>query len=155
MFHSTVILLFLVSSAIAQGLKPGNPEPAADRRKTLDQLTATVHSSLPTGSAVTATRKNYIDDYIFGKAEGDKIPLAGLCSDSEFLRRISLDLTGRLPEPEAIRKFVNDSDPDKRERLIDSLVATSVTGLADGSAHRSSIAGLIGLAIYSAATTDI
>ena len=40
--------------------------------------------------------------------ERDKIPHADLCSDTEFLRRVSLDLTGRLPEVEAIRKFIKD-----------------------------------------------
>ena len=39
------------------------------------------------------------------------------------------DLTGRLPEAGAIRKFVNNADPEKREKLIDSLMETPVAGL--------------------------
>jgi hypothetical protein len=65
--------------------------------------------------------RNYIDDYIFGKMEKDRVRPAPLASDAEFLRRVSLDLTGRLPEPKAVRKFLADPDPNKRDKLIDSL----------------------------------
>ncbi|MDF9832663.1 hypothetical protein M2103_000877 [Ereboglobus sp. PH5-5] len=42
-----------------------------------------------------------------------------LCSDSEFLRRACLDLTGALPPLEKTREFLADTDPQKREKLID------------------------------------
>jgi len=58
----------------------------------------------------------------------DNVPHAALCTDTEFLRRVSLDVTGRLPEAGAIRKFVSDADPEKREKLIDSLMETPVRG---------------------------
>ena len=66
-------------------------------------------------------RNNFIDDYIFSKMERDGIAPAPLASDTEFFRRIHLDLTGRLPEPEDIREFLADTDPNKRSRAIDSL----------------------------------
>ncbi len=66
-------------------------------------------------------RNNFIDEYVFGKMERDGIAPAPLASDTEFFRRIHLDLTGRLPEPEEIREFLADTDPDKRSRVIDSL----------------------------------
>jgi len=47
--------------------------------------------------------------------------VAHASSDSEFLRRVYLDLTGRLPEPERVTAFLNDADPAKRQKLIDSL----------------------------------
>src|SRR5689334_20459020 len=47
---------------------------------------------------------------------------APLASDAEFLRRVSLDLTGRLPTPEAVTRFLADPSQDKREKLIDSLL---------------------------------
>ena len=46
----------------------------------------------------------------------------GSRADLEFLRRIYLDSTGRLPEPDAIRRFVKDDDPAKRDKYIDRLV---------------------------------
>jgi hypothetical protein len=105
-----------------------HPNPT-ENRKSLDRLTQTVSSHLVAGPRIAVRRKNYIDDYIFGKMEHDKVPYAGLSSDTEYLRRVTLDLTGRLPEVEAIHKFVKDTDPEKRDKLIDSLVATPVAGL--------------------------
>jgi Protein of unknown function (DUF1549)/Protein of unknown function (DUF1553) len=125
-------LLLLSGSLIAQQAKPpgkAHPETSAGQRKVLDELTRSVSSHLPAGPVIPVPRKNYIDDYIFGKMEQDHIPHAGLSSDTEFLRRVTLDLTGRLPEVEAIRRFVKDADPNKRDKLIDSVVATPVAGL--------------------------
>src|SRR5262249_29764070 len=44
--------------------------------------------------------------------------------DATFLRRVYLDLTGKLPELDAIRKFVADKSPDKRVKVIDELLET-------------------------------
>lgn len=77
-------------------------------------LTATVVAAAPTGEEL-------IDHYIFGKMERDRVAPAPPADDAEFLRRIYLDLTGRLPEPETARKFLANNDPDKRRKLIRSL----------------------------------
>src|SRR5579862_9600188 len=71
--------------------------------------------------AAELPHRNFIDDYIFAKIRKDGVSQAGISSDAEFLRRVTLDLTGRLPEPEQVLKFVNDTDPAKREKWIDSL----------------------------------
>lgn len=73
-------------------------------------------------------RSGYIDEFIFGKMQKDGVPYAGLATDAEFARRIHLDLTGRLPEPEVLRAFLQDNDPDKRNKLIDHLMATPIIG---------------------------
>ncbi len=45
------------------------------------------------------------------------------CADDEtFLRRVSLDLTGKLPEPEQIQRWTADRTSDKRARLIEKLL---------------------------------
>jgi hypothetical protein len=72
--------------------------------------------------------RNFIDELIFGKMKKDGIPHAGLATDEEFLRRICLDLTGRLPEVEAIRKFLSDKDAAKREKWVDEIMATPMKG---------------------------
>src|SRR5260370_18758921 len=59
--------------------------------------------------------------HIFGKMKADAVPHAPAASDPEFLRRIYLDLTGRLPEPSVAATFLAGKDPDKRQKLIDSL----------------------------------
>ncbi len=53
--------------------------------------------------------------------EKSGIPHAALSTDAEFLRRIYLDLTGRLPDPSVVRAFLKDPTPDKRDKIIDSL----------------------------------
>lgn len=53
------------------------------------------------------------------------MPFAGaqpaICTDAEFLRRVSLDLNGIPPSADAARAFLSDPSPDKRVRLIDQL----------------------------------
>ena len=77
---------------------------------------------LPDGAPTP--RKNFIDEHIFGRMERDGIRPASLSSDQEFVRRVYLDLTGRLPSVEQFRSFVNDTNPAKRDEVIDSLIGT-------------------------------
>jgi hypothetical protein len=62
---------------------------------------------------------NFVDE--LAQARWKKLGLApsGLCSDGEFIRRLYLDLCGKLPTPDEVRAFVADKHPDKRTRLID------------------------------------
>ncbi len=79
----------------------------------------------PAGSpGSTIERRTFIDEFIFGKMEQNGVPHAPAASDGEFLRRTTLDLTGRIPTPDDVRTFRADSDPDKRDKLIDSLIGT-------------------------------
>ena len=66
--------------------------------------------------------RNFIDDHVFAKLRKLRIVPAPPSRDDEFLRRVCLDLTGTLPPPEAQRRFLADRDPDKRDRLIESLL---------------------------------
>lgn len=68
-----------------------------------------------------AQEPNLIDRHIFAKIQADKIPVATPASDSEFLRRLYLDLTGQLPPTSVARQFLADPNPQKRTKLIDSL----------------------------------
>lgn len=47
-----------------------------------------------------------------------------LCSDSEFLRRSSLDATGTIPTEEQVRAFLADTDPNKRAKWVDQLLTS-------------------------------
>jgi len=66
--------------------------------------------------------QNYIDDHIFGKMRDDGIPHAPLASDAEFLRRATLDLSGRIPTAAEARAFLADENPKKRTDLIAKLI---------------------------------
>jgi hypothetical protein len=65
---------------------------------------------------------NYVDRLVFAKLRQMRIEPSGLCTDAEFIRRVSLDLTGQLPNPDEVRRFLVTDDPDKRNRLIDELL---------------------------------
>jgi hypothetical protein len=45
-----------------------------------------------------------------------------LCTDGQFIRRLSLDLTGTLPTPEKVLAFIANADPQKRDKLIEALL---------------------------------
>src|SRR5947209_17418197 len=49
-------------------------------------------------------------------------PLPALADDADFLRRLSLDLTGKIPSPGDMRAFIRDADPHKRVTAIDRLL---------------------------------
>ncbi len=66
---------------------------------------------------------NYIDTLVFQKLKKLRMTPSGLCDDETFLRRVSLDITGVLPNPAEYRKFMDDADPKKREKLVDELLA--------------------------------
>ncbi len=45
-------------------------------------------------------------------------------SESAWLRRVSLDLSGRLPLPEEVTEFLADSSDNKREQVVDRLLSS-------------------------------
>ena len=67
---------------------------------------------------------NYIDTAIYQKLKKLHIVPAPVCDDADFLRRISIDLSGRVPSREELASFVADQDVDKRAKLIDRMLAT-------------------------------
>jgi len=62
-----------------------------------------------------------IDELVITSA--GKLPIAPPSSDAEFVRRIFLDLAGRIPNRDEVRAFLADGSFDKREKLIDQLLA--------------------------------
>ena len=81
-------------------------------------------------ATLAEAQESLIDRHIFGRLAAEKAPVAEAASDAEFLRRVYLDLIGRLPEPDKARKFLADKDPDKRAKVIDSLFpALPVSGM--------------------------
>ncbi|MBI2947913.1 MAG: DUF1549 domain-containing protein, partial [Verrucomicrobia bacterium] len=64
---------------------------------------------------------NSIDKHVNAKILKMNMLPSELCTDAEFIRRVSLDLTGQPPKPERVRAFLDDATPakEKRERLVD------------------------------------
>ncbi len=72
--------------------------------------------------AAPLARRNFVDDFIFSKMERDGIPHAPPATDAEFLRRVTLDLTGRIPSAQDVRSFAADQEPEKRDKLVQRLI---------------------------------
>lgn len=66
---------------------------------------------------------NELDRFVHARLRKLRIAPAPLCDDGTFVRRIHLDLAGRLPTVEETRAFLADGSADKRSRLVDALLA--------------------------------
>lgn len=65
-----------------------------------------------------------VDQIISEALKAEKVETTALVSDEEFLRRVSLDLTGKVPSPDELTLFTLDPDPSKRSSRISSLLAS-------------------------------
>lgn len=83
--------------------------------------------SIPLGAPVKELPpyKNFIDQAIFANLQRMGIPPSPVCDDTTFLRRVSLDIAGRLPTSEETQSFLSSKDPDKRSKAIDALLNSS------------------------------
>lgn len=66
---------------------------------------------------------NYIDKLVYDKLHKLRIIPAPLCDDETFIRRVFIDIVGKLPEPSERERFLASTEPKKREQLVDELIA--------------------------------
>ena len=69
------------------------------------------------------TPQGEIDRFVFRKLAQVRIPAARVCDDVTFVRRVTLDLAGRLPTAQESREFVSSKLPEKRKDLIERLLS--------------------------------
>jgi hypothetical protein len=65
---------------------------------------------------------NFVDRHVFAKLKTLGLPPSEECDDSTFLRRVTLDITGRIPTLDETRTFLTSKDPNKRTAKIDQLL---------------------------------
>ena len=87
---------------------------------------AVFRATIPLGAALTSLppARNFIDTLVFQKLRQLGLPPSDLCNDGTFLRRVSIDITGRLPALAETRAFLSDDAPDKRDQCINRLLAS-------------------------------
>lgn len=84
-------------------------------------------ASIPLGAEVAELpeSKNFIDDLVFGKLQRLGLPPSPLCDDSTFIRRLTLDVAGRLPTIEEVESFVASQDTNKVEQTLERLLSST------------------------------
>ena len=92
-----------------------------------DRVFSDFHRTAPLRAAavtINLPRNNFVDELLFAKMSADGVAPAPLTTDSEFLRRAYLDLTGRIPQPEKAQAFFKDASTSKRAQLIEELLGS-------------------------------
>jgi hypothetical protein len=76
------------------------------------------------GSSVRDARRLAveIDRLLAAKWAEAKIQPANPADDAEYLRRVYLDLVGKIPTAAEARDFLDDTSPDKRTQLVEALL---------------------------------
>ena len=88
---------------------------------------APVHAAVPdVGDSIWP--KNDIDHFILRRLQQEQLNPSSEADRNTLIRRVSLDLTGLPPTPEAVRQFVADSDEQAYENLVDQLLSHSSYG---------------------------
>jgi hypothetical protein len=87
---------------------------------------ATFRATIPLGAEIKQLppTKNFIDEAVFGKLKVLGIPPSPLATDATFQRRVYVDTTGTLPTEIEVSAFLASKDANKREKLIDKLLAS-------------------------------
>ena len=120
---------------------------------------ATIPQDVPAAKMVFPESANDIDTHVFAKLKQLGIPPSAPCSDGEFLRRVSIDITGTVPTAAEAEKFLADSDPKKREKLVDELLDrptyASYFALKWGDVLRNRQKGMVGVGGGAARTTAL
>jgi len=109
--------------AMRSDLDPGQQY----RRGALTNQVAKLLGSSPTAAHLKSfadiSNLGTIDKYLFADMQAKGVTPADKTTDFEFVRRVTLDLTGRIPAANRVLAFVTDTTPDKRAKLIDELLA--------------------------------
>ncbi len=84
------------------------------------------NASIPLGAPVETVppSKNFVDDLVFANLKVIGIPPSPVCDDATFLRRVSLDVAGRLPTEDEANAFIANPAADKRDQVIESLLSS-------------------------------
>lgn len=88
-------------------------------------LVTVFRATVPLGVKVPVYQypvNNFIDTHVLKKFELLGLVPSELSSDAVFVRRVFIDVTGTLPTPEEVQKFVSDSNKEKRTKLVDQLL---------------------------------
>lgn len=102
--------------------RPGVVAVMARFRSLVDAFRGVVPLGVP--DIALPAPANFIDEHVFAHLKKLGLPPSELCDDATFLRRATLDLAGRLPTTEEVEAFTKDGAANRREKLVDRLLAS-------------------------------
>jgi hypothetical protein len=87
----------------------------------------TFRGTIPLGAPVDhlPPARNFVDEFVFKQLKKVGMPPSTVANDETFQRRVTLDIAGRLPSSEELEAFRANGAADKREKLIDQLLAST------------------------------
>jgi len=88
----------------------------------ISRITVPADKILPDSLYATLPVNNEIDRLVYARLKKLGLAPSAGCTDSEFIRRASLDAIGTLPTAEQARGFLADTSSDKRNKLVDRLL---------------------------------
>ncbi|MEC9093950.1 MAG: DUF1549 domain-containing protein, partial [Planctomycetota bacterium] len=79
---------------------------------------------VPLGLEITSlpAENNFVDKHVFNNLKALGLPPSQIADDSTYLRRVTVDIAGRLPTPTETAAFLVDESPKKREALVRKLL---------------------------------
>ncbi|MEI8370494.1 MAG: DUF1549 domain-containing protein [Planctomycetia bacterium] len=86
------------------------------------RATVPLESPIDLMPARNAFARNFIDGHVLDNLVSLSLPPSGRCDDATFLRRVTIDIAGRVPALDETQAFLADSDPNKRDKLVDRLL---------------------------------
>jgi hypothetical protein len=94
---------------VTTGKQPGEAAVMAGYMGQVAVFRAAVPMGAPKASFGAFPPNNFVDDLVLARLKKLGIPPSNVCSDAEFLRRVSVDLCGRIPKPEEVKAFLAES----------------------------------------------
>ncbi|MFO0964030.1 MAG: DUF1549 domain-containing protein [Gemmataceae bacterium] len=115
----TMVLLALLY--FGPGLSADEPKKAK-AKPAVELPTGTMETKDWLAHPTTKLEKGEIDRLVAKALKEAKVEPSAVTTDEQFIRRVYLDLIGKLPMPADIAEFAADKNPDKRAKLIDKLL---------------------------------
>jgi hypothetical protein len=103
--------------------QPGDAGLTVLYRGSVQALRVLVPAPARPGGYPKVPETNSVDKEVFAKLKMLNMIPSDVASDATFIRRVYIDTIAQLPPPEEVRAFLADTDPTKREKLIDKLLA--------------------------------
>ncbi len=125
--NETTIATVDPAGLVATHKIPGEAAIMARYQEYVTVFRATVPRS-ETPVDFTFPQQTLVDKHTAAKWKSLALTPSALSSDEQFLRRVSIDLTGTLPDPKRVSEFLADTRPNKRQVIVDELLDSAEFG---------------------------